>query len=342
MDLKQTIINLANKKTSFKTGDVIEKTGNSFSRQYVSKVIKSLIKDGILIKNGNTKQSVYARAENAIWLAPKVSLEVKNVNLEEDRILRQVKLKLRGITSIPDELQKIFDYAFSEMLNNAIEHSRSSGIGITANLDTENVSFSIKDGGIGAFANIVAHRNLANELEAIQDLLKGKTTTAMQKHSGEGIFFTSKVADLFILRSHKLELRIDNLLPDVFVQELENSLPGTEVYFKTSLNTNKTLNQIFSEYQIRPDSFEFDKTSVLVRLYTLDTNYVSRSQARRILVGLSSFKEIVLDFDRVKTVGQGFTDEIFRVFTSNNPEINIVYKNANKIVESMIKHVGSI
>ena len=39
----------------------------------------------------------------------------------------------------------------------------------------------------------------------------------------------------------------------------------------------------------------------------------------------------------VEEVGQGFVDEVFRVFQQRHPEIQMVYINANKAVEFMIK-----
>lgn len=43
-------------------------------------------------------------------------------------------------------------------------------------------------------------------------------------------------------------------------------------------------------------------------------------------------------FDSIKTVGQAFADEIFRVWKKNHPEIEIRYRNANENVEFMIRH----
>jgi len=52
---------------------------------------------------------------------------------------------------------------------------------------------------------------------------------------------------------------------------------------------------------------------------------------------LDKFEKIILDFDGVKTVGQGFVDEIFRVFKREHLNIGIEYINANNDVEFMIK-----
>jgi ERCC4-type nuclease len=58
-------------------------------------------------------------------------------------------------------------------------------------------------------------------MEAIQDILKGKTTTMPKSHSGQGIFFTSKSGDLFILDSFGYQVIVDNKIPDVFVKTVK-------------------------------------------------------------------------------------------------------------------------
>src|SRR3989338_8465686 len=88
-----------------------------------------------------------------------------------------------------------------EMFNNAIEHSESKIISVEVSLRNNKLSFIVEDSGIGVFRNIMKKKGLRSVIEAIQDLLKGKTTTMPKSHSGEGIFFTSKASDLFILDS---------------------------------------------------------------------------------------------------------------------------------------------
>jgi hypothetical protein len=43
---------------------------------------------------------------------------------------------------------------------------------------------------------------------------------------------------------------------------------------------------------------------------------MSRSQARRLMNRFDRFSEVVLDFTGVNFIGQGFADEIFRVFAN--------------------------
>ena len=183
-------------------------------------------------------------------------------------------------------------------------------------------------------ANIQKKKKLSSDLEAIQDLLKGKETTQPEKHSGEGIFFTSKIADLFFIDSHRKRLTFNNTLPDIFIQDIRNK-KGTLVHFEITRNTLKKLENVFQEYT--NEDFEFEKTQVKVSLYKQGIVYISRSQAKRLLHGLIRFKKIILDFQGVETVGQGFADEIFRVFQNQHPEIEISPIHMHENVEFMVK-----
>jgi len=64
--------------------------------------------------------------------------------------------------------------------------------------------------------------------------------------------------------------------------------------------------------------------------------FVSRSEARRLLTGLGKFDEIQLDFEKVEAVGQGFVDEIFRVWALDNLDKKIVPINMNDAVSFMV------
>ena len=236
-----------------------------------------------------------------------------------------------------ENIQIIIRYAFSEILNNAIEHSNSKNIDVKIAEDHKVIRFIVSDFGIGVFRNVMKKRKLKSPFEAMQDLLKGKTTTAPKAHSGEGIFFTSKVADYFILESFGKKMHVDNKIDDIFFENQKPSKKGTRVTFSISKNSKRLLSSVFQKFQTKPGSYAFDKTEIRVRLFTMGTIYVSRSQARRILSGLEKFNTIMLDFDHVPTVGQAFADEIFRVFKHKHPEIHIDTENMNEAVNFMVK-----
>ncbi len=175
-------------------------------------------------------------------------------------------------------------------------------------------------------------------MESIQDLMKGKQTTAPEAHSGEGIFFTSKAADMLNIKSSDKKLIFDNLIGDIFVENGKN-FAGTKVTFNINANSPTQLDAIFRQYT--DESFEFSKTSVTVNLYKMGSEHISRSQARRVLSGLDGFKTVTLDFKGVSTIGQGFADEVFRIWKKRYPNITIIPKNANENVEFMIKRAHS-
>lgn len=64
--------------------------------------------------------------------------------------------------------------------------------------------------------------------------------------------------------------------------------------------------------------------------------YISRSQAKRILLGLELFDIIILDFSKITMIDQNFVDEVFRIYQNQFPDKNIKYINANEDVEFMI------
>ena len=100
--------------------------------------------------------------------------------------------------------------------------------------------------------------------------------------------------------------------------------------------TERTTKEIFDEYT--SDDFVFNKTKITVHLAKdyLGHDFVSRSLAKRILMNVEKFKIIVLDFENIDNIGQGFADEVFRVFKNKNPDITIVPVNMNEEIEFMI------
>ena len=86
--------------------------------------------------------------------------------------------------------------------------------------------------------------------------------------------------------------------------------------------------------------FHLESSGTSARVSLLKSDFVARSEARRLLANLDKFREIVLDFRDVRSVGQGFADEVFRVFADRNPGIVLRPENANPAVMAMIRHVS--
>ncbi|MCK5306718.1 MAG: DUF4325 domain-containing protein [Candidatus Omnitrophica bacterium] len=336
MDICKVILDVIKKDGEISASDIVKRTG--FSRAYINRFFQKLKNSGEIVLIGKANQAKYvianaeavAKAKKKILSATRI---LKNKEISEDLILADIKKKTGIFMNINENIRDILDYAFSEMLNNAIEHSQSKKIRVSMQRNKNSVSFEVIDEGIGIFNNIRRKKKLGSEMDAIQDLLKGKQTTAPNEHSGEGIFFTSKAADFLNIQSSRKKLIFNNVLDDIFIRDIK-SVNGTKVSFLINFSATQTLRNIFKNYT--DSSFKFNKTEVTVKLYKGAAGYISRSQARRIISGLEKFKKIMLDFEDVKTVGQGFADEIFRVWKAKHPKIIISLVNANENVQFMI------
>ena len=122
------------------------------------------------------------------WRAPLL-------DLKEDFVWRERVLPL--FTNHPDNIKDIWEYGFTEMLNNAIDHSGGQEVSIEIMSSPVSHIIMIADDGIGIFRKIKNACNLDDERHAVLELAKGKFTTDPENHTGEGIFFTSRCFDLF-------------------------------------------------------------------------------------------------------------------------------------------------
>jgi anti-sigma regulatory factor (Ser/Thr protein kinase)/biotin operon repressor len=307
------------------------------SRQALHKHLKKMISKGEVLRLGITRGASYRlRQRREAPVGRQLQRKYKLKELQEDRIFEECALWLNLKRQVSQSAYDIVKYAFTEMLNNAIDHSRSKECLVSWVVGTHDIRFSIRDFGIGLFYSIETKLGLQSETEALGELLKGKTTTMKERHAGEGIYFTSRVGDLFTIDSHRIRLDFDNRKKDVSVAQ-RKLLKGTNVSFEISKNSKRNLATIFSEYAPEQYNYRFEKTRVRVEL--LASDFVSRSEARRLLRGLEKFHEVILDFKKVKSIGQAFADEVFRVFPSHHPSITIRTANANPIITMMIRHV---
>lgn len=336
MNTREVILKELSSSEEVRSTAIARKAG--VSRAYAHRILQQLEREGIVRLVGRANQARYVRAdrksiEKALSAQWTFRAALHNEALEEDRVIARIKAESGIFRGVPENIARIVEYGFTEMLNNAIDHSRSPRIDVRMVRTDNTIAFSVIDRGIGIFRNIIQTRGLKDEQEAIQDLLKGKLTTLPGRHSGEGVFFTSRIADGLVIRGGKRKILFDNLIPDVFIRTV-NPREGTQVDFWISLESPRTLSGVFRQFT--GEEFSFDKTRVAVALYKQGSEYISRSQARRLLAGLESFREIDLDFAGVKTVGQAFADEVFGIWQSRNPEKVIRVLHASPDVEFMI------
>lgn len=104
-------------------------------------------------------------------------------------------------------------------------------------------------------------------------------------------------------------------------------------------DSSRTTNDVFHQYAA-PDELSFDKTVVPVRLAQYEgEKLVSRSQAKRLTARFEKFKTVILDFTGVESIGQGFADELFRVFAAAHPAVDLVPMHMTTAVQDMTNRI---
>ena len=284
------------------------------SRQMAHRILSRLVDEGILVRSG-AGRSVSYRDSGGLPFVRRYPRAV----IAEDRVWSDVSSACRAVGTLSKPARSILQYAFTEMLNNAIEHSAGREIELRFEGASEGLAFVIADDGVGVFANLRKMLHLESDLVALQELSKGKLTTLPAGHTGEGIFFTSKAARIFEMSSQGLRWTVDNAVSDMAVGS-SSVRRGTVVRVEIARKPRRTLAQLFAEYT---DDFAFTKTRIVVKLFTIGTRFISRSEARRVLANLEKFRSVGLDFSGVKEIGQGFADEVFRVWKASHPTIKL-------------------
>lgn len=314
--------------------NIVKLTANEFSvsSMTVSRHINSLIKDGKIVKSGNTSntkyylQSGYER-QRTYTLTDAIA---------EDKIFKDFD---DIFSRLSKNIYDICYFGVTEMLNNAIDHSRGSKITLQTMFSDPELTVIVKDDGVGVFKTICDYLKISDLREGIVHISKGKFTRDPVNHTGQGIFFTSRMFDKFAIDANEYVYEKDNLMQDWTFRTRYGSR-GTEIIMTVNIHSETTCQHVFRSYE--GDDNSFDKTEFTVQLADFkESSFISRSQAKRILLGLDKFSLITFDFKKIEFIGQGFVDEIFRIFKNNHPNIKIQYINANDSVRFMIERSGN-
>ncbi len=307
------------------------------SRQAVNRHLNTLLSQGLLSAKGSTRSRAY---ELRPIIEHRFPITI-SLDLDDDRVWRQYLAAL--FEGFRQNIVGIGHYGFTEMYNNVIDHSEGKNAVVSFRHVPGRVELTVKDDGIGIFNKITKELGLADERQAILELAKGKVTTDPKNHTGEGIFFATRMFDTFSILSGRLfYCRSIHMSGEWLLEDREDVSKGTFISMKIGTDSDRTLKEIFDQYSSEEDEYGFRRTLVPVSLATYGReNLVSRSQAKRVLARFDLFDEVLLDFVGVAFIGQAFADEIFRVFRNNNPDKKINWIHANDAVETTIRGVIS-
>ncbi len=299
------------------------------SRQAAHGHLQRLVRDQQIEAAGNTRARVYHLA-----ILREVARSYVREGLREDVVWNEVFVPV--VRDLPENVRDIWHYGVTEMVNNAIDHAGSPVVHVGVRRNALDTDGWVADDGEGIFLKIQRAMDLYDPRESILELAKGKVTTDPANHTGEGIFFSSRMFDAFDIRSGRLHFVQDGGDLEVPMERPADA-PGTLVVMRLANDSPRTLMSVFHEYAA-PDAFTFDKTVVPVRLAQFEgEKLVSRSQAKRLVHRFEWFRHVVLDFAGVSEIGQAFADELFRVFVNAYPEVLLTTVNMTDDVDNMVR-----
>lgn len=305
------------------------------TRQAVNKHMLRLVEQKAIIVKGTTRNRRYHLHPLAEW----EEIFPLDNTISEDVVWSKHIAPLLG--ELPDNVMDIWHFGITEMFNNAIDHSDGQHASVALKKTATTSEVIIYDNGEGIFKKIQRELNLHDERHSVLELAKGKLTTDPANHSGEGIFFSSRMFDNFTILSGSVYFSHTHGGIEDWILEHQRSHAGTMVVMRLFNNTSRTSKQVFDSFT-SGDDYGFTKTVVPVALTQYgDDKLVSRSQAKRLLVRVDKFKTVIFDFSDVESIGQAFADEVFRVFSNRHPEMELIPLNANKAVAQMINRALS-
>lgn len=315
--------------------DIARITGERFkiSRQAVGRHLRRLVQLGLLTATGETRSRQYG----FVVLGQNTASIPITPQLAEDAVWREhVAPVLRGV---PDNVMAICQYGVTEIVNNAIDHSGAQRMAVSVEYTAGRIRIVVVDEGVGIFRKIKDYCALEDERHAILELSKGKLTTDPVRHTGEGIFFSSRMFDEFAILSGSLFVSCTHDGGDWLLEDRERSFQGTSVSMDISPFSTRTVKDVFDRYATDQDDYAFSRTHVVVALarQVQGERLVSRSQAKRVVARLERFREVVLDFRGIDDIGPAFADEILRVFRTEHPDTHITPVGFNEAVGRMIR-----
>lgn len=305
------------------------------SRQAAGRYVRELVEAGQIRATGERKERVYELAvlKEHIFTLPLAELE--------EHVVWEKQIR-DTISDLPENVIRMWSYGCSEMINNAIDHSGGSTLSIQIRRTAVNVQVGILDDGVGIFKKIMEECKLQDERHSVLELSKGKLTTDPKHHSGEGIFFTSRIMDRFVIISGEVHFSHEYGKAEDWILQMERPETGTYVAMRLNNDSKRTTQEVMESFAADEENYGFNKTVVPVRMVREGSDgLVSRSQAKRLLARVDRFATVILDFADVESIGRAFADEIFRVFARANPGIVIIPIETNQDVLKMITSVRS-
>ena len=316
---------LVERRGEVQNRDVVRALGVSPATAH--RLLQALVTSGILERLGKGRAARYRLRA--------LRRRFRRAALDEHRAWDEVAGEIARIRPMEPDAARSLAYAASEILNNAVDHSGGRTVEVAVSFERGGATVTtVRDDGIGVFRRVCEDFGYATPEDAIVQLEKGKLTSDPSRHSGEGLFFSSKAVTRFRLESQETAWFVDNQVHDSGIGP-SDVRRGTRVRLEVVPGHLARLEEVFAAYT-DPESLRFTRTRVTIKLAAFGKTLVSRSEAKRLVARLTDFRHVTLDFSGVEVAGQGFCDEVFRVFARARPKVTLEPVGMNDTVAFMV------
>ncbi len=298
------------------------------SRQAINIHIQKLVEMGKVVRLGSKTGTIYVYAEdNEIKgkaRAKKYYRTVKGLNPNEVFNYYSESLVLKDILN--KNAYEIIKYAFISILNNALKYSETKILFIYMEVKEKNISFIIRDYGIGIFYALQKIINVKSEYLALASFITGNIK-GMDKKT---VFFLSKLADKFQIKSHRLNVVFNNLNNSIVAESIMKKR-GSYIKFTIKRRTNKRLDKY-------KKGIKQEAPYLTLKLFRKGKRYVlTQLKLMAFLNGFDRFDRLTLDIMGEKRVPEYVYGMVSEFLSKRGKSRDVNIKNAPKSFIKMLE-----
>lgn len=304
------------------------------SRRSAGRLLRKLVDAHWLQREGTARRPVFRPGA-----LRQVVQRYDIADLQEDTPWRR---DFAPFFDLAPNVRRMAVHAFTELLNNAIDHSGGQRVTVSMRQTALHLQLLVSDDGCGLFQRVAQAFDIADPQQAMFEISKGKLTTQPARHSGHGLFFTSRLADIFDIHTAQAAFQYRPWGSRQWQAARPAAAVGTAVYLAIALDSPRTLDAVLRAHSADGQGLGFERTRVPLQLLAEGGTLASRAEARRVAQRLGGFSQADIDFSGLDDVGHGFADELFRVFGRAHPGLALRPLGMNARVQAMVASVAAV
>jgi len=243
---------------------------------------------------------------------------------------------------LPAPVARLAQHAFTELLNNAIDHSGGQTVTVSVRQTATQLQLLVSDDGCGLFEQVERCFAIDDPRLAMLELGKGKLSSQPDRHCGQGLGLVARLADIFELHANRHAFQHRGWGQAGWRPGKTMPHSGTSALVVIAMDSTRSVDAALRAMNADGDGYAFDHAQVPLRLLTgHQVALASRAQARRVTERLASFRRATLDFSGIDEVGPAFADELFRVFPARHPGVRLDPVGVAPRVQAMLQAVAT-